>query len=130
MVSITFEGVEVPKFLFVADLIATVGRWVLGLTLAHLYGLLMTWHVKSHKPVPIDALGEPPGDSLGAARLAYTLRFSAPALVLVLLFLAADFSSSLADVAGFDTEIMEMEGPNETVLDLTKRNPRRLLQVG
>jgi len=101
---------------------------VLGLALSYLYVFIMTWQIKTGKPIPVSALGEIPGDFFGAARLVKVLSWSSPALVFALLFLAADFSQTVADL-GLEFVNVQMEGPSDTVLDLTKRNPMRLIQV-
>lgn len=128
MFSLTFDGVDPTLFNFVSDAIAVATRWVLGLALSYLYALIVTWQLKTGKPFPVSALGDIPGDFFGAARLARALSWSSPALVFAFLFLAADFSQTVADL-GLEFVTVPMEGPHDTVLDLTKRNKLRLIQV-
>jgi len=129
MVAITFDGVDPTLFNFVSDAIAVGSRWVLGFALSYLYVFIMTWQVKAgKKPVPVSALGDIPADFFGAARLVRVLSWSSPALVFALLFLAADFSHTIADL-GLSFVTVQMEGPSDTVLDLTNRNSLRLIQT-
>jgi len=128
MVSITFTHINPTIFNFASDLFSVIGRVGLGLSLSYLYGIIMSWQVNTGKAIPVGAIGKKPEGFLAAAQLVRNLHWSLPALMFAALFLAADFSQSIADL-GLAFVTIELEGPNDTVLDLTERNQMRLIQV-
>jgi len=128
MFSITFTGIDPTIFNFVSDLFSVVGRLGLGLALSYIYGIIMSWQVTTGKAIHVGSVGKKPEHFLDAAMLVRDLHWSLPALVFAALFLAADFSQSIADL-GLSFVTIQLEGPSDIVLDLTKRNPFRLIQV-
>jgi len=126
--AITFQGIDPSLFNFGSDLVAVAGRVLLGLSLAHLYKLVISWQLRSGKKIPVTEIGNGPGNWFTAGRLARALHWSLPALVLLALYVAADFSQSLADL-GLRFVTVDMEGDNDHVIDLSRRNFQRLIQV-
>lgn len=115
-------------FNFVSDLVGKLAVIGFGLVVPVLYVLLMSWQVKSGRTIPIQRLGEIPRDFFAAAQLSRSLKWSLPGVIMALLFLAVDFSHSIADLGlGFVT--VEQEGPSDTILDLGSRNPSRLIHT-
>lgn len=143
MTTITFTGVDPTAFNALSTAFYLGGKLVLAVALSQLYALIVTWQLrsrrrpcscssssksKSQRTLPATEIGNKPGDSFAAARLAWALQCSMPALVLLGLFLAADFSEVVADL-GLQFVTVATSGPADTVLDLSRRNPWRLIEV-
>jgi hypothetical protein len=125
---VVLEGVNPTIFNFVSDLVGKAAVVGVGFAFSYVYLLLMSWQVKSGKPIPINVLGVVPRDFLAATQLARVLKWSMPALLAALLFLMTDFAHSIADL-GLEFVTVEREGPYDTALNLGVINPSRLIHT-
>lgn len=125
---VVLEGVNPTIFNFVSDLVGMAAVVGVGFVFSYVYVLIMSWQVKSGKPIPVKVLGFIPTNFSDAIRLARVLKWSMPALVIVLLFLVTGFAHSIADL-GLEFVTVEREGPYDTVLNLEKTNPLRLIHT-
>jgi len=128
--AITLEQVNPTVFNFLSDVVSLLIRVGFGIAIAQLYIILMSWHLKTGRKIPVGELGTVPDNFFASAKLTSALQFSLPSLILLLFLVAADFSHSLADL-GLSFVTVQMKGPRDTVLSLktSDRNPMRLIQT-
>lgn len=115
-------------FNFVSDIVAFLLRAAFDLALVGIYALFLTWHFKSGRTIGLKDLAKIPSGFFGSMYQAKRIGPSLPILMLVLLYFVADLSHSLADT-GMAFISVNQEGPADAVLNLWRRNPKRLMHT-
>jgi len=126
--TITFETIEPTTFNTLSAFFSVVSTAGFGLAVAPAYKLVLSWSMRLGNDLPVSVLGTIPGSAVNSLAVVRALKCAFPVLLLAVLFVFADLAHTFGDL-GLDFVTISVAGPEDTVLNLGKRNSARLIET-
>ena len=121
MAGYTFEGINPTTLNFLSSFVSVLTQSILVIAIGSVYGIVINWYLSRNesRQLPATMFGQVPKNFFGAVTAFLdNVELSLPLIVVVLLFVCADFSNSIADL-GLTFVTMDQEGEIAPVLLLT-----------